>query len=193
MKERRDVTRTKNAIERAYIELLIRNGYKRVTVNEVIELAGVSRGTFYAHYRDIPDLEEKVEERVIRSLREACVVSFPVDIRRSTRTQLEDIFNMFYEYKDDFKKLVILENNDKVIHKMKQILVDAIIRTEVKDMLVGKIGEHKTAMLFESAAGAFVECFVYWMRHDETMTRETALSAMTDFIAGGIGQMLSQK
>ena len=46
LKERRDVTRTKNAIERAYLELLFQKGYSKITVNEVINLADVSRTGF---------------------------------------------------------------------------------------------------------------------------------------------------
>ena len=100
LKERRDVTRTKNAIERAYLELLFQKGYGKITVNEVINLADVSRGTFYAHYRDIPDLEEKVEERAIQDLKEACEGSNPERGSMTYRERLERVFDRFYIFKD---------------------------------------------------------------------------------------------
>ncbi|KAF0845629.1 TetR/AcrR family transcriptional regulator [Nocardia caishijiensis] len=52
----RRVRRTRDALHRALIELMIERGYERVTVSDIIERADVGRSTFYAHYRDKDDL-----------------------------------------------------------------------------------------------------------------------------------------
>ena len=43
----------------------------RITVREICEEADVHRSTFYAHYRDVYDLVEKVEQNMSRQLTEA--------------------------------------------------------------------------------------------------------------------------
>ena len=186
MKERRDVTRTKNAIEHAYLELLFRKGYSRITVNEVIELADVSRGTFYAHYKDIPDLEDRVEDKAVTALREACEAKDAVDILSIARDSMACVFKLFYSFKEDFKQLVVAENNTKMLNKIKNVLADAINHSGSKKKFAEAVGEQKASMLVESIAGSFVSGFIYFVRHEDEFGRDEAASIMSDFISGGI-------
>ena len=50
------VARTRDRLGDALIELLLAKPFDEVTVQEVLTRAGVSRSTFYAHYRDKNDL-----------------------------------------------------------------------------------------------------------------------------------------
>ncbi len=62
--ERKDVLRSKKLIEEAYFNLIVENNEK-ITVNSIIEKAGVSRSTFYAHYQDVQQLDESIENRIV--------------------------------------------------------------------------------------------------------------------------------
>ncbi len=190
MKERRDVTRTKNAIEHAYLELLFKKGYKKITVNEVINLADVSRGTFYAHYKDIPDLEEKVEEKAIQELWKACEASDEDRSDKTSRERLEKVFDRFYAFKDDFSNLLLAENNAKMMDKVKGVLISALNRVNTKDKLVERIGEAKTEMMFQIMAGGFVSGFEYLIRHEDEIGRDDAIDLMCDIISGGLKEVL---
>lgn len=48
----RRVRRTRQAIQRALVELILEKGYEPVTVTDLIARADVGRSTFYAHYPD---------------------------------------------------------------------------------------------------------------------------------------------
>src|SRR5581483_6819484 len=50
------VVRTRDKLGDALIALLIEKSFDAVTVQDVLDRAGVSRSTFYAHYRDKNDL-----------------------------------------------------------------------------------------------------------------------------------------
>lgn len=52
----RRVRRTREALHRALIELMMERAYDRITVSDVIARADIGRSTFYAHYRDKDDL-----------------------------------------------------------------------------------------------------------------------------------------
>ena len=52
----RRVLRTRNKLGDALVELLHKRKFEEVTVQEVLDRAGVGRSTFYAHYRDKEDL-----------------------------------------------------------------------------------------------------------------------------------------
>jgi AcrR family transcriptional regulator len=52
----RRVRRTRAAIHRALISLIVERGYDAVTVTDLIERADVGRSTFYAHFTDKLDV-----------------------------------------------------------------------------------------------------------------------------------------
>ncbi|WP_063821151.1 TetR/AcrR family transcriptional regulator [Nocardia araoensis] len=52
----RRVRRTRAALHRALIELMVEGVYDRITVRDILDRADVGRSTFYAHYRDKDDL-----------------------------------------------------------------------------------------------------------------------------------------
>ena len=55
-KEDQRVQRTRDRLGDALISLLVEKPFDDITVQEVLDRAGVSRSTFYAHYRDKNDL-----------------------------------------------------------------------------------------------------------------------------------------
>lgn len=61
MNERKDIIRTRKAIWQAYLELSRQKSFAEITASDIIKKAGVSRGTFYGHYKDIHELREEIE------------------------------------------------------------------------------------------------------------------------------------
>lgn len=99
MAERRDVIRTRGMIEDAYYELLFKKNNTRITVKDILETANVSRGTFYAHYKDIPDLAEHVENKIITSMIDALSGVTLQQIIADPRIQVERILSAIMERK----------------------------------------------------------------------------------------------
>ena len=52
----RRVAKTRRALKEALTDLILEQGYERVTVNDVLVRADVGRSTFYAHFMDKDDL-----------------------------------------------------------------------------------------------------------------------------------------
>ena len=69
--EDRRVARTKRHLREAMARLMKHKKLKDITVSELSEEAALNRTTFYTHYRDVPDMLDKVEGEVLRALGEA--------------------------------------------------------------------------------------------------------------------------
>jgi AcrR family transcriptional regulator len=67
-RENRKTRYTRQAIREAFIELLREQPIDKVTVTRICELADISRGTFYLHYRDPYDLMESIEDEYLAAL-----------------------------------------------------------------------------------------------------------------------------
>ena len=59
---------TQRLIREAFTGLLKQKPIQSISIKELCEVAGINRGTFYAHYRDIYDLREKIESDMYRDV-----------------------------------------------------------------------------------------------------------------------------
>ena len=66
----RRVRKTKKALQKGLAELMLEKELRNITVKELSDKADVHRATFYAHYQDIYDLYEQLENTVVDELKE---------------------------------------------------------------------------------------------------------------------------
>lgn len=107
---------SREAIERAFIQLLDKQTTSKITVQSICTLAGLNRTTFYAHYSDVQDLQNKIEEKLSAQIRNIFDEGF------RSKTGLNDAFyHMFCFIKDHklFYKAFLKNNN---IYILKEIL-----------------------------------------------------------------------
>lgn len=67
-KDDRRVKKTKKALQKALAKLLLDKKLQNITIKELTDTADVHRATFYAHYQDIYDLYEQIENSVVKEL-----------------------------------------------------------------------------------------------------------------------------
>lgn len=85
----RRTVRTRAALRQALAdEIESSKDLSRVTVTAVTERAGVTRRTFYSHFRDIPDLVNQIEDETLADLR-----SYVVRISQTNLAGLQEALN----------------------------------------------------------------------------------------------------
>lgn len=60
--------KTKRNIYDAFMELRAKKPLERITIKELTELAEISKATFYLHYKDIYDLSDQLQKKVIEDV-----------------------------------------------------------------------------------------------------------------------------
>jgi len=65
------VLRTRQLIRDAFVDLLGEIDVEKITVNRITERATINRVTFYLHYKDIPDMLEKMADDIISEMQQA--------------------------------------------------------------------------------------------------------------------------
>lgn len=73
----RSVRETKRRLSLALIALLVDRPLREITVRELTQRAGLSRGTFYFHYSDIFDLVSQLENEELERLNEVMDAVLP--------------------------------------------------------------------------------------------------------------------
>ena len=63
---------TRQNIEEAYMRCVRERGFEKTSVSELMKVAGYNRGTFYAYYTDILDLQKTMENELIADISGRC-------------------------------------------------------------------------------------------------------------------------
>lgn len=71
--EYRSAIRSRKLINDALADLLQEKPLDKITVTDVVSRADINRGTFYAHYRDIPDVVDHLIHQTFSVLRDAMI------------------------------------------------------------------------------------------------------------------------
>ena len=67
-KEDRRIQKSRKAINKAFIDLLVEKGFSAISVHDIALKADINRGTFYLHYEDKYDLFKKCVDELLREL-----------------------------------------------------------------------------------------------------------------------------
>lgn len=84
---------TRNVIRQSFLELLTIKPLGKITVKEICEKADINRATFYAHYSDVYELLERIEEEFYMELQgtvkgmiqESYACIMPIEILRKIK------------------------------------------------------------------------------------------------------------
>lgn len=69
--EYRSAIRSRKLINEALADLLTEKPLDKITVTDVVVRADINRGTFYAHYKDIPDVVDHLIQQTFSAIRDA--------------------------------------------------------------------------------------------------------------------------
>ncbi|MCR6109927.1 TetR/AcrR family transcriptional regulator [Bacillus sp. A301a_S52] len=74
--EDRRVRKTKRALRNGLVELMVNKDLRNITVRELTDNVDIHRATFYAHYKDIYDLYDQVEDAVVEELNDLIMQNY---------------------------------------------------------------------------------------------------------------------
>ncbi|WP_051541332.1 TetR/AcrR family transcriptional regulator [Caldalkalibacillus mannanilyticus] len=72
----RRVRKTKRALRNGLTELMVDKNLRNITVRELTDKVDIHRATFYAHYMDIYDLYEQMENAVVEELNDIIMQNY---------------------------------------------------------------------------------------------------------------------
>ncbi|MDA0635154.1 TetR/AcrR family transcriptional regulator C-terminal domain-containing protein [Nonomuraea sp. MCN248] len=162
----RRVRRTQAALARALIQLVEERDLPRVTVADVAQLAGVSRSTFYDHYRDVHELAEAacttMIDKLLGSLPSPCPGA--ADPGPEAIRSLEEFFTSLAEHAGLYRALLGPQGSARVSDHIRRRSIAAIqahLRADDPD-------EHHVPAAF--TAGALIGVAADWLQRGRPHT-----------------------
>jgi hypothetical protein len=102
MSQNKCIVRSQKAIQAAFIDLMTKKAFGEITTTDIIDVSGYSRGTFYTHYTDKYDLEDKIMENEITNFVEIIVGTIKHRKRIVIKPGIyEPVYLLFQHIKDN--------------------------------------------------------------------------------------------
>jgi AcrR family transcriptional regulator len=182
------VQRTLNDLRQALLSLIAERGYEPLTVQDILDRAGVGRATFYLHYRGKDDLLR----RSLEPLRQHLLEEWKRAANRSGGVGARLGFVLpFLQHVDIHRALyraTVGHESWTIVHReIKRMLTDfaaqAMGSTHRKDLAAGLIPEY--------VAGALLSVVVWWLESGIKATAEE-MNEVFVRMAGGTLQAMQK-
>ena len=178
----KNAARSRYLIKHAYGELLNEKDPSKISVTDIVERANISRGTFYAHYLDVYDLNLSVQNNVLEAMELAIdrmgIESIVADPTAAVTMGLE-----FLERSKDYYALFVNSSQGEVlVNRIVHYLEERFAPT-VTEMFHGE--ELDNVRLFmQYTLGAYIRVITAWFNGRINMSAaEISASLMRIYLA----------
>ncbi|RND88526.1 DNA-binding transcriptional repressor AcrR [Lacticaseibacillus paracasei] len=168
---------TEIKIQKAFIQLLQQEGFGKLSVQQLVKLASISRGTFYLHYFDKYDLLNHYEDEIVSHVN-SIFERFPKPMmqnRRGKTTHENDAFFQLFKYlyrQRELAALLLNESSTQLIGKVKQLIV-AVLRQGDGDA-ANNSGQVPSEYAQEIVSQGVLDIIVYWLNQNPVLSPEEA-------------------
>ncbi|MRN53898.1 TetR/AcrR family transcriptional regulator [Paenibacillus monticola] len=168
------VIRTLQLIRDAFIDLLQEIEFEKITVNRIAERATINRATFYLHYRDIPDMLERMANQMIDEI-QAILSDAPNQTRLDIDIDLSVLVKLLEHIADNSKFYKVLLASKRIpvfTDRLTKLMVDLITsRAEKAGSSISVSGASVPIdIAIWHGSSAFIGTIVYWLRNDMPYT-----------------------
>ncbi|MDQ6596673.1 TetR/AcrR family transcriptional regulator [Bacillus salipaludis] len=165
------ILRTRQLIKEALIDLLQEVDINKITVNRIAERATINRVTFYLHYKDIPDMLEKMAQEMAEDI-ESIMGSTTYDQNSDKNidfVKLETLLEYIAE-NDKFYKVVLNSRRSPIFtERLLTILTKAITEKTANNKLETSNNIPRDIAIWYGSS-ALIGTIVAWLRNDMPYT-----------------------
>ncbi len=181
----RRVQRTRRMLLDSLRLLLMERGYERLTIQNILDHAGVGRATFYAHFSS----KEQLLEESIDGLRAWLLEQAPTH----PPIALEFSFP-FFAHLDSHRsiyRMTVGRRGEVTVGRMMRRMLRELIRDDLA-LRAGPAGSvPPTELVTEFVVGALWSTVVWWMTTETTLQAEAVDRAFRDLVFTGLPGVIS--
>ncbi len=175
---------TKSMIKSAFLDLLSKKNVRHITVRELCEKAQINRATFYAHYMDIYDLKQQLENELLSSFSEVFAKSVAeADGSFSSEKMFAEVFSLL---RKNSEQCVILLNSDaEIVEKFVAVSRDLVL--EPYRRFFPDADEERLENYYLFVSTGCVALIKQWLLHAPDRPVEKVAEEVCAIVQKGIG------
>ena len=177
------VQRTRNLLGRALIELIVEKPINDVTVQDVLDRAGVGRSTFYLHFRDKGDLLMSQLEMFLE------MMSTVLSVRQEKSQRVAPVAEMFAHIGNQNKLYRVLSDSghlNEFFDLAEGYFTRGIERRLAESGRLAKLPQREMAARASALAGSLLSLLRWWLDRGEKETPEAMDAMFHRMVWGGV-------
>jgi len=159
------VIKTKQALQKAMLDLLQTKNLESISITEICRVAKINRGTFYLHYGQIEDLFGEYFKEIMKDLSDAYEEPYkhvPKLNPRELNPATIRIFHHIEQYKN-FYKIVFSKNVQMTYYYLLFDQISDLIKRDF-NLNIGEDTNHDMVGAYQ--ANAILGMVIKWYRND---------------------------
>lgn len=162
VKTDRRIIKSREAINKAFLELFLEKEFEQITINDIADRANVNRGTIYLHYLDKYDLLDKCIEEHLKRLISFCSHNENHGGELTLNRDLEPVFAYFAENFPFFSTLLSNKKSSAFRERLMFFVSASLLRKLEAQGGKTEIDHELNAQFMSSAFVGIVE---WWILH----------------------------
>ncbi len=172
----RRTLKTKKAIFQAFSELLKEKQLRKITVQEIVDKADISRVTFYKYYLDVYDLYDKVENELLTNI--ALITLQLAD--KPSEEFFKEIINYIYHNRVIFDMVFGQNSTNKLRDKMSH-LIEGTLQKIYSEKLGISINNENLAYICCYHSSGFLAVIQKWIQNGCSYSCESIMKQISKF------------
>ncbi|MDQ0875750.1 AcrR family transcriptional regulator [Paenibacillus sp. V4I3] len=168
------ILRTRQLLKDAFVELLQEMDIEKISVNRIAERATINRVTFYLHYRDIPDMLEKMADDMIEDINGIlkCAPGNQNPTEEESWPLLMNLLEHIAEHAKFYKVILASKRTPIFTDRLLKLLTELVtsrIERMGNESFLSKAGIQKDIAIWYGSS-ALIGTIVAWLRKDMPYT-----------------------
>ncbi len=160
-KQDRRSQRTRHLVSSAMMELLLEKRYDAITVQDMLDRAGIGRSTFYAHYFDKEDVLASIAEQMLETFGQQL---FKRDAGQGIVPSLELFRHVYQHPQRQHFQAMLRGHAGELLWETGQVFLSRNIEQALTSACAGKRSPSiPLAVVAQYLAGAFLNLFKWWL------------------------------
>ncbi len=178
------VIRTKNAIRKAFNELVQKKEMSEISVSELTKAARITRSTFYMYYDSVSAVRDQIENEIIAHIDRIMSEQDWAACMENPYPLLDAVGKEITKY-DEYNRYILCSNNSgRLLDKMNALVVIAVLEYIKEKQVAIDAARAKYVAAFVSAG--IGECFKIWYNHKSTLTLEELCRRISQIVIKGL-------
>ena len=172
----RRTLKTKKAIFQAFSELLKEKELRKITVQEVVDKADISRVTFYKYYLDVYDLYDKIENELLTNIG---LITLQLADKPSDEF-FKELVTYIYNNRVTFDMVFSPYSTNKLRDKLSHI-IEGILKKKKKKKIGISIDSEDLAYICCYRSSGFLAVIQRWVQNGFSQSCENMVKQISVF------------
>lgn len=181
----RRVRKTRKLLKQGLITLMMEKDINAITINELVQLIDINRGTFYLHCRDLHDLLSQIQDEVMAELQTILSGYTAEDMKNEDLPFFIDILKYIKENADLFVLLLRKNGDTSFLNKLKRTAEESCF--EQLKSIYQKENPYSYAVFATFAVSGSIGVIQLWLENGHKEPVDEVAKALSTLVDSGIG------